>query len=357
MAKLSIRAAMTIASGACALLLAPVIAAQEPMTPPPPAPELQKLARFVGNWEGSGECLFGSDGTPTSWTGRGTYRWSHNKYFLQEDFEIAFENHPAPMVTRAYIGWDPARKGYSMARIWNDGRAELHDLRMLPDGSLCAMTVGTHGDAPYAERSIWKLDAGKLVHSIDVLGLEGDSVEVVDAEFATSSKSYEAPLDAKPFEGAAPAVLMRQLARLGGTYDVQGSMVMSPGMPAMKIKGIDVFRPIFGGTVIHDHTDGSAEGMPGAYEADAYYAYDTSRNCIVCVGVSNQGEIMRTECRFTGDDRNLICNTTGVHMGQPMATQFVLELDEKGAARRGACRCIMGTSSPFEGFTATYTKK
>jgi hypothetical protein len=336
---------------------APTANAQEEMAAPRPAAELEKLAPFVGNWEGSGEATFGPGQPPTKWKGHGTHRWSHDGHFLQEDFVLHFDGLPMPMVMRSYLGWDRERGRYAMIKVLNNGKLALHDLVILPDGGLYEMLIQHQGGVPYAERSVMRVDGGKLVHSIDLFLAEGGSTKVVDAVFARSEKPCVAPLDTPAFFGASVHDAMKKLARLNGTYVVQGTMTMAPGMPPMKIGGTDSFQTIFGGVAMIAHTDGEAEGMPGQYVSDGFFGYDDVRGCLVMGAVSNMGEIMLLEYRFAEGDRALIGTMAGSYMGAPTAMRYVMQLDEKGALQRGSGHTLSGTAAPFESFAATYAKK
>jgi hypothetical protein len=341
----------------CILLFAQAVSAQDPMEPPKPAPELAKLAPFVGSWEGSGEAVFGPGAPPTKWKGHGTYRWSHDGHFLQEDFALSFEGLPMPMVMRSYLGWDRERKRYAKAKVVSSGRVELNEFVVLPSGEIYEMLLQHQQGQPYAERSTMKLDGAKLVHSIDLFLAEGDATHVVDATFARTEKPYEAAFDTAPFAGATAHDAMKQLVRMQGSYSVQGSMKMAAEMPSMKIGGVDSFRAVFGGTALHGHSDGTAEGMPGTYVSDVFFAHDEARGCLVGVAVSNMGEIMLMECRFTTDAQKLISIACGTFQGQPMAMRFVMEFDAQGVLSRGSGHTLSGAAEPFESFVATYAKK
>ena len=49
------------------------------------------------------------------------------------------------------------------------------------------------------------------------------------------------------------------------------------GMPPIRIGGVDQFRPVFGGVIFHGHTEGAAEGMPGKYVGEVFWAHDPRR--------------------------------------------------------------------------------
>ncbi len=83
-----------------------------------------------------------------------------------------------------------------------------------------------------------------------------------------------------PLVGAARSPMTAQLAKSAGSYDVAGEVVMAPGASPMKISGVDTFRSVFGGVVMHGSTRGSAEGVPGAYEGEVFWGFDPAKNCL-----------------------------------------------------------------------------
>jgi hypothetical protein len=133
-------------------------------------------------------------------------------------------------------------------------------------------------------------------------------------------------------------------------------MVMMPGQPATKITGTDAFRTAYGGMVFVGTTVGAAEGMPGKYSAEVFWGHDAARDCLVGVYVSNMGEVMQMDSRWTADGR-LLTTSNALFMGQPTVQRMLMEFDADGAAKGASCHSIAGTAAPFESFKATYTKK
>ncbi|MEO6593866.1 MAG: DUF1579 family protein [Planctomycetota bacterium] len=337
-----------------ALLVMPVVFAQE--GPPSPAPELQKLAPLIGNWAGTGSATFGPGAPPTAWHARGTYRWCLDKHFVQEDFEITFEGLAAPLVFRAYFGWDRENQRYVNAAISNEGKAQLVEMKFLPDGTMVQVSLQSQEGMPYAERWRLKVEGDKLMHSIDLLMPEGPSMSIVDGHFKRVDAEYAGAFDTKVFEGAVADESIKKLTRSAGVYATQGTMVMAPGQPSMKISGTDTFRSVFGGTVFHGHTVGTAEGMPGEYHGEVFWAHDPMRRCIVGIYVSNMGEVMSMDAWFTADGK-LISTSAGLMQGQPTVQSMVMEFDAKGVPTSAVGHAIIGTAAPFENFRANYTKK
>ncbi len=322
--------------------------------PPGPAAELQKLAPLVGNWGGTGTATFGPGAPPTKWEARGTYRWCLDGNFLQEDFEIVFAGQSAPMLFRTYLGWDRENQRYVAATANNSGDVRLHEVTVLPDGTLMQLMMQSEHGQPNAERSLLKVVGDTMTHSIDLLLMSGPSLSVVDGTFHRGGKGFDGAMEGAAFAGAAADPAIARLGRSAGIYQVHGEMIM-PGMPAMTIQGTDTARACWGGTVVHVHTDGSAEGMPGDYHGDVLWGHDAARHCLVGVFVSNMGEVSAMDGYWRGS--HLVCTSSGLMMGEPTVQRMVMDFDDQGATTKAVAHSIAGTAAPLQAFQATYKKQ
>ncbi|MBL8730630.1 MAG: DUF1579 family protein [Planctomycetes bacterium] len=336
-----------------AVVLSPCLAAQA--GPPGPAPELKRLEPLLGSWAGSGTAKLGP-GEPSKWTARGSYRWCLDGQFLQEDFEIVFEGRPAPMVFRAYLGWDREHARYVNVSVNNGGAAQLHEFHWLDDGTMLQVMHQHQDGLPYAERTRSRIVGEAMTLSIDLLMPEGSSQQILDGTLTRTASVFEIDWDAKAWAGAIPATELQLLARSAGTYDVKGAMVMMPGAPEVAITGTDTFRSVFGDTIFHGHTRGAAEGVPGEYVGEVFWSFDAVRKCLVGVYVSNFGEVMSMDA-WWADDGQLVSTFAGTMRGQPLAQRMRMSFDDKGRAKDAVSHTLMGTMAPFESFRATYTAK
>lgn len=334
------------------VVLLPSATAQE--GPPDPAPELQKLAPFLGNWAGSGTAHMGP--APTKWRARGSYRWCLDGQFLQEDFEVTFEGRPVPMVFRAYLGWDREHRRYVNASLNNGGAAQLNEFHLLDDGTMLQVMHQHHNGLPGAERSRARVAGEAMWLEIDLLAAQGPAVQVIEGTLTRQGEMYEVDWDSKGFEGAVPAAALQQLNRSAGTYAVTGAMVMAPGQPEGAITGTDAFRPVFGGTIFHGHTTGSFAGIPGEYRGDVFWSYDALRRCLTGVYVSNFGEAMAMDAWWAADGQ-LVSVFAGTMGGQPMVQRMLLSFDDQGHAKGAVAHTISGTGEPFQSFRATYAMR
>lgn len=335
------------------LCLALLARAQDGM--PSPAPELQKLAPFVGHWTGSGT-MTEPAGVVTRWTAIGSYAWCLGGHFLQKDFQITFAGMAAPLVFRGYLGWDRENRRYVDATVDNGGQVRMQEMRLLPDGSQLEMTVQDQEGMPYAERSLSKVEGDAMTHTIDMLMPSGASLTIVDGKFTRGGKPFEGAFDGPTWMGARAHESFAKLTRSAGVYDVQGEMVMMPGQPATKIAGTDTFRTVFGGTVLHGRTEGEAAGMPGKYLGEVFWGHDAKRGCVVGIYVSNMGEVMQMDARWSPDGK-LVSTSSALFQGQPAVQRMVMEYDATGAAKSAVNHSIVGTEPPFESFRATYAKR
>ena len=267
--------------------------AQEEMPMPEPAVELQKFAPLIGNWVGSGTYKDPAMGE-SGWKAWGGYKWSHDGFWVQEDFTIEFDGNPEKLSFRAYLGWEAEGQRYVSATVASMGQVALHEVHWLPDGSMMQMMPNHMEGMAFTERSNIKVDGDKMLHRMEMLMFDGPSMTAVDGTFKRVDKDYGTALGNGAFGPKAGE--MARINRAAGVYETKGTMTMAPGMPPMNIYGTDTFNAVFGGTVFHGHTDGAAEGMPGKYAADIFWAWDPKRNCYNSVFVSNMARPARWRC-------------------------------------------------------------
>ncbi|MCK5942304.1 MAG: DUF1579 family protein [Planctomycetes bacterium] len=339
---------------ACSLLVVAAAPAQDHEYDTTPAKELSRLKPLIGNWQGTGK-MVEPTGVETPWTARGTYRWVLNGHFVQEDFVIAMEGLPVPMVFRNYIGWDREHGRYVAATLSNEGSARLNETQFLPDGTM--LTTQTHHMAgvPYNERARVKIDGDSMTMRIDLLMAEGDSIAVIDSVMKRGGDGFDGDWGVGPWMGAKPAAAIDQLARMAGTYETKGEMVMMPGTPAIGIHGSDTWQMVFGGMGMFGRTDGHAEGSPDAYVSFAMWGWDEHGDCMNAVYVDNMGQVGEMQARW--HEGKLISTMAGVQMGMPMTQRYIMEVDDAGVATRAIGHSVFGAMEPFLSFKATYTKK
>ncbi|MFY9345360.1 MAG: DUF1579 family protein [Planctomycetota bacterium] len=322
---------------------------------PGPAPELKKLEPLLGNWSGTGK-MTEPGGVVTQWQAHGTWRWCLDGHFLQEDLAVAFTGIATPMVIRGYYGWDREHGRYVHLTATSAGQIRMHELKLMPDGGLLQIMVQDEAALPYAERSVIAVAGDTMTHTIDLLLPEGASMAFIDSRFTRGGEAFGGAFTAPPFMDGKPHEAVARLCKSAGAYETKGEMILAPGQGTMKISGTDTFLAVFGGTVLHGHTDGAAEGMPGKYEGEVFWGWDSARKRILGIYVSNMGEVMTMDAWWSSDGR-LISTMAGVYQGQPTVQRMLMEFDVAGAAKSAVGHTIAGTAAPFESFRCTYTKK
>ncbi len=90
--------------------------------PPKPAPEVEKLGYFVGDWTSSGELVEGPMGPGGKTAGRDRCQWMAGNFFVACNMG---SHGPLGDVTGlAVLGWDAARKVYTWWSFNSVGEAE-----------------------------------------------------------------------------------------------------------------------------------------------------------------------------------------------------------------------------------------
>lgn len=332
-----------------ALLLCLPLAAQDDM--PGPAPELARLKPLAGNWEGAGTAVFAPGAPASKWTGKVTSEWALGGHWLMTDTEILFEGE-APMRFHEYTGWDRENRRYVQLTVNNMGEGLLNTVHFVGDDTMVLMMPNMREGTPQIERALTKFGADSQTFSMAFFGHEGVAREGVTGTFKRVAKTSLSALESASAMGPAnPA--MAKIARMAGSFEVAGEMTMAPGQPAMKIKGVDAIRTLFDGAIVQVTTTGTADGMPGTYEAHGYYAWDATDGAYDVLMVSNMGEVMKGEARFAGDD-TLVQIFSGLRMGQLSVSRSVMQLDAKGHPKKVVNHSCMGAADPMQDFVGTY---
>jgi hypothetical protein len=275
---------------------------------------------------------------------------------VQEDTVVTFADMAKPLVMRSYLGWDNENQRYIAIGIDNDGVVGVDRLEILDDGSFVTMAESFHEDQLYFERYTSKIDGDVMSFSIDMIGTSGPGMSAVQGKMKRADKAAPMAMNASAFT-TAPAAMIQQLGKTAGTFAVKATTIMMPGTPQMNITGTDVVKPLFDGTIVHVHTTGTAEGMPGQYVGELFYGYDAQHDCIKAVYLSNMGEGGEMTGTFTEDGKGFILTSALRYMGQPCVQRMIMQLDDNGAPTKAVGHTILGTTAPYESWNATYTKQ
>ena len=323
--------------------------------PPRPAPELQQLAPFIGHWQGSGTAQMGAP-EPTRWESQHGFSWALGGFFVQEDTVVRFSGLPRPLVMRVYLGWDAENGRYVSVSADNDGHVRLDRVEFSADGALVQMATNRMRGESYVERSTSRVSGDAMTFTIDMLMAQGPSTQGVTGTMRRVDRPAPFPLDAGSFSLEANPAL-RQLGRSAGTYDVQATMRMAPGLPELKITGTDRVSALFDGTVVHVHSSGRAEGMPDDYVAELFYGWDDVAQSVRAVLVSNMGEVGEMLGSFTPDNGRFVLVSAARSMGQLATQHMVLTLAADGAPLRAVGTTSLGAAEPYRSWDATYARQ
>lgn len=337
-------------------LLAACVPALPAQAVPAPATELARLKPLEGHWEGTGTVVMDPAAAPVKWNSKTTAQWVLGGHFLQEDTYITFEGNQPPLAFQEYLGWDREQKRYVNLAISNEGTVTLGDVRFLPDGTMLQIRRQVRQGVPFAERSRYKVDGGSMTFTMDVLRGEGPGMEMVKGTMKKVEKGSPHAVEATTSMAPADSAMAR-LLKCAGNYETKGGMLMEPAAKETPLTGTETVTGIFGNTVLQAITKGKAESMPGEHEGRCFMAWDPDLACYTQAWVDNLGMIGVMSCHFAADGKSLIATGTAVEQGQPVATRFVMELDEHGMLKRNTGWSLVGTAPPFRCFTLDYTQK
>lgn len=341
-----------LASIPALLLVFAPLSAQEGMAGP--APELAKLKPMLGHWEGSGTATMPGAKGPSKWQSQSSYQWVLGGHFLQEETYVTFEGQEQPLTFRAFLGFDREQKRYVTVMASNTGEVTHQEMSILPDGAFVSIMRQLKQGLPVVERSRTRIDGDTSTFSIDTLSTDGAVQEMVKGTMKRVPKgrahAAEATLAMVP--AAEP---MAKVARMAGTYAIDGSYVMDPSAKPMKMTGTSTIALIFGGTVLQVHE--TCKSDQGDYETWGFMAWDAEDGCYRNAMVDSMGMVGKMDGRFTADGKAMIVTGSGTMGGVPTASRFVMELNDKGHLVRGVGHSLSGTDKPSECFTGTYTRK
>lgn len=315
-----------------------------------PAAELAKLKPLAGHWKGSGTASM-APGSTSKWTAQVKSEWVLGGHWLMTDSDITFEDGPR-MRFREYLGWDRENQRYVQLTVNSMCEGVLTTPHFVGDDTMVVMMSMLRQGSPEAERVTTKFGGDQQSFAITFLEAQGQPSDGVQGTFQRAAKVEPQALEAAHATMPTPPE-MAKIGRMAGTFAVTGEMRMAPDAPVMKIRGTDTIRSLFDGAIVQVITTGTADGMPGTYDAHAYYAWDAADRSYEVLVVSNMGEVMSGEARFVGDD-SLVQTFSGLRMGQPSVARSILTLDAAGKPVKIVNHSCSGTAAPMQDFTGTY---
>jgi hypothetical protein len=121
---------------------------------------------------------------------------------------------------------------------------------------------------------------------------------------------------------ATPGDMHKWMASMNGTWDADMTMWMNPDSPAMKTKGVAVYKMVLGGRYQEGVHTGDMMGMP--FEGRSLMAYDNQKKVFISSWIDNMGTgVMNMEGSY--DDKTKTLTSKGKMVDPASGT----ELDEK----------------------------
>ncbi len=328
--------------------------AQEGPSGPTPPPELAKFDRLLGTFKGTGSVWMAAGPPAMKWTSRARCKKALNDFTLVEETTIDLGEGVPPLLMASFRGYDPGKKQFKVCEMSNMGAISSSVIHWAGNDTMVSVNTSVEGGEVVVDRWVTELaedsytfTGHRAVGGADFFVHVKGTMERTDEPF----KGFN-PLSAKPFNEV--AMEMEKLNRIAGQYTMRGTYRPTPGTE-IQISGEEQIIPLFGGGILGAHVKGDPiEGMGGAYEAYAAFAWDPAKGCYASVYVNNMGEIGDGEIRIVGD--KLISTHVAVRMGQPALARGVMDLAKDGAITKVVSHGMIGANEPTVEFEATYTR-
>ena len=305
-----------------------------------PAPDLEKLHAFVGQFEGSGKFVPMPGMPEMSWTSTATGRLILGGHFVQLDETIQTDF--GPMEFRTVYGWDGETKKPVTFTVGAMG-AGSPDLAWV-DGKLVTTYHGEDQGTPFAERTVLDLTDEGYTFAMERLSGVGDSFKHV---WGTVKRTSREPAAANEVAADAPTELMAPLARMQGKWDLAGKVNMM-GFE-MEITATEDISWRYGGAVLF----GDMVGQPGDYQAQWYLAWDPAGERFLHYSITSMGQFMAGSGRVVGDQ--VIFTAERTQAGVPVLERSVMQVGDEGPVKAWA-HLLQGAEDPIVFFEATYAK-
>lgn len=324
---------------------------------PEPAPQMEKLARYAGHWQGKGEAFGEAGGTPQNWTCRIVSKMALGGHWLHERMRIEFGEGQTGLQYESYTGWSEAHGKYVSLMFDNMGQVDRSWVRIDDEGRFVT------GNVQFAE--------GKLIVSQAIAHYQGEECKLEmtqsvdgDEPFVTVRGTYrkvepfELELKDEMFPFAAPVTELEGLAAMAGKYRLQGTWRMGPESQPMPIAGTESVTRRFGGALLH--FDSLGDAMPGTdyrYRGVGVLSWDPKQKRYRMIFVNNMGESDLMEGIFDLEKRQLCLFGSGPMLNTLAARRSTLQLAEKGSMQSSEDRVLLGSSAPFVSFDCKYEKQ
>lgn len=336
-----------------AAFLLPALAPAQAVALPKPAPELQKFAPLLGDWQGSGTAVMAPGTPPVPWTSRARYAEAFGRHAVVGDTLVDFGAAMPPIAVREVLAHDREHGRLVAITVDNGGNGSLAEVEFRGADTMVQMFTRKAQGQVVTERHTTVFGKDGFTYCIAMATAQGPLADCVQGNFTRVVGG--GPVAAADAKAMAPIPAMTaRMNRVAGSYEIAGEMTMLPGQPARKVSGRTVCTPIFGGAVLQVQTTGTAAGAPGDYESCNYTVWNEAGRCFDSYGIDNMGWLGHMEQRFVGDDQIAMTTAAPFH-GQPMLLRTLLDLDAAGKMAKATSWSMAGTQPPYASFTASYT--
>lgn len=338
-----------------ALAAAALVPAQNPFEP---APQVRKLARLVGAWQGEGISRMG--GQEGKWTATSSARWVLGGHFVQEDLRIDMGEYvPAPMLIRSLYGYDREHDRYVALSVSNMGPPAASRVVFLDDHTLVTIAARVSMGAPAVHRTVTRLSADAYEFTLDEASADHPFQRIVEGRF---TRVKEAPgIDGVETADASYAMMpvpeeMAKLDVMLGTWKVEGKMVPMPGADAVNVTGKQICTKILGGHVLAASVLGDSQQGGPAYEALYFAGWNPDARAFRTLYADNMGVSGSGLQHWIGERTAVTIMQPSKVMGVPAAFRSVAKMAADGGSFTVLDHWLVGDAAPEKAFEATFSR-
>lgn len=333
----------------CFALLASLVPAQSD-DPYPPAPELARFDRLLGDFTGSGEVWRAPDAPPVEWNATVHTRKVLAGHFVCADMTVEFPNEDrVPLRFLTFWGWDESRARFLEYAVTSEGEVTAKEPRWQGD-ALLTVTTRIEAEEPVLERWTITLSGDGYALAVERAVGAGPLHAHARGVFRRAAEPQPAPpLDAPPQPSDAFAEIV-SLQSLVGSYRLTGEVQPVHQERPVPIRGTAEARLLFGGAALELRIRGDAEEGERAYESWTALGYDPHDRCFRTFGLDSRGTSGSAECVSTG--RALVFTGSRMLYGQPLVERTVLERGDGGALVRMTAHAVYGGNEPYRSLRA-----
>lgn len=333
-----------------AALTAVTLVAQEP---PAPNPQVLRIAKAAGSWQGEGTWRETADSEPSPWTATMRVEPILGGHFVREDMRISV-GMPTPIAYTTIYGWDADRERVYAVSFSNLPVAPMRmEVHWAGPKTMLAIGTGMAEGTPMVGRAMWRMNGAAIEYRHEAG--KGDAAWFTEIEGAFQKTEEKLDMgDVDSFMSMPVSPQMAKLSRLLGRWQLQGDMRM-PGMPeAMPVRGTETIQSMFGGHLVAGVAKSDPMPDGSVWEGLSFFAWDadTSRYRLFMCDNSGDGSFVPTW--WQGEDA-LVSIDARMMMGQPAVNRTVTRFDDGGMTGFESWM-IAGTDEPMQSFRATYRR-